>query len=61
MVVDENSSQKYPVKAGVPQSFILGLTVFLLHINDLLVDFIFNFVVYAYDATLYSKCNEILI
>ena len=35
MVLDGNSSQEYPVNAGVPQEFILALTLFLLYINDL--------------------------
>ena len=57
MLVDENSSKTYPVKSGVPQGSILGLKVFLLHINNLLDDFICNIAVYAYDATLYYECD----
>ena len=30
---DEKSSQEYPVNAEVPQSSILGSTLFLLYIN----------------------------
>ena len=40
VVLDENSSQEYPVNAGVPQDFIIGPTVFLRYINDLLDDVI---------------------
>ena len=33
MVDNENSLQQYPVDAGIPQAFTLGLAVFVLYIN----------------------------
>ena len=52
------SSQEYPVKAGIPQGFILGPTLFLLYIYDLPLDVSCNIAIYADDATLYSKCDQ---
>ena len=45
---------KNPVNAGVPQGSILGPTLFLLCINDLIC----NIAIYADDTTLYSKCDQ---
>ena len=50
--------QEYPVNAEVPQCSILGLTVFLLYINDPPDDAICNIAIYADDTILYSKCNQ---
>ena len=57
MVLDEKSSQEYPVNAGVTQHSILGHTLFLLYINDLPVDVICDIAIYA-DDILYSKCDR---
>ena len=58
MVVDGKSSQEHPVNAGVPQSIILGATLFQLYIDDLPDDVICNIAIYADDTTLYSKCDQ---
>ena len=57
VVLDEKSSQEYPVNAGILQESILGPTLFPLYINDL-PDVICNIVIYADDTTLYSKCDQ---
>ena len=53
MVLDGKSSQEYPVNAGVPQGSILGLTLFLLYVNDLPDDVICDGAICADDTTLY--------
>ena len=58
VVLDGKSSQEHSVNSGVPQSSILGPTLFLLHINDLHDDVIYDTVIYADDAILYSKCDQ---
>ena len=58
VVLEEKSSQEHPVNVGVPQGSILGLTLFLLYINDLPDDVICDIAIYADDTTLYSKCDR---
>ena len=51
VVLDEKSSQEYPVNAGVPQESILGPTLVLLYINEHSDDVICNSVIYADNTT----------
>ena len=55
MVLDGTSSQEYSFYNGVSQGSILGPTLFLLYINDLVDDVIYDIAIYADDTTLYSK------
>ena len=58
MVLNGKSSQKYPVNAGVPQGSVLGPTLFLLYINDLPDDAVFDIAIYADNTALYSKSDQ---
>ena len=58
MVLNGEPSIEYPVNAGIPLGSILGPTLFLLHIKDLLDDVICDIAIYADDTTLYSKCDQ---
>ena len=57
MVLDGKSSLEYPVNPGVPQVSILGPTLFLLYINDLPDNVIWDIDIYADDTTLCSMCD----
>ena len=59
VVLDGKSSQEYSVNAGFPQVSILGPALFLLYINDLPDDVIFDIAIDADDTTLYSKCDQV--
>ena len=55
VLLDGSTSETFTINIGVPQGFVLGSTLFLLNINDLL-----NFTSepihsYADDSTLYSS------
>ena len=51
VVLDGTSSQEYPVNAGVPEGSILGLTLFLLYINELPGNVICDIAIYVDDGT----------
>ena len=58
MVLDEKSSQEYPVNdARVLQGSILDPTLFLLYISDPPHEVICNIALYADNTSLYSKCD----
>ena len=55
----QKSSQEHPVNAGASQASILGFTLSLLQFTlDLSVHVVSNIAIYAYDTTLYSKCDQ---
>ena len=58
VVLDGKSSQEYPVTSGVPQGSILGPMLFVLYINDIPDDVIYNISTYADDTTVYSKFDQ---
>ena len=61
MVVNGQSSQEYPVNAGVPQGSILDPTLFLLYTDDLPNDVICNISIYADDTTVNTSLRFTLI
>ena len=61
MVVNGQSSQEYPVNAGVPQGSILDPTLFLLYTDDLPNDVICNISIYTDDTTVNTSLRFTLI
>ena len=59
VVLDGKSSQEYPVNVAIPQGSTLGPTLFLLYINDIRDNVIYNIAIYADDNILYSKCDQV--
>ena len=57
VVLDGKSAQEYPVNLGVSQGSLLGPTLFLLYIIDLLDDVICDIAIYADDTTLLCGNN----
>ena len=58
VVLDEKTTQEYPVNTGVFQGTILGSSLFLKVINDLPNDVVCSIVICADDTSLYSKCDQ---
>ena len=61
MVLDGKPLPEYLVNAGVPQNYILGTTLFLLHTNDLPDDATCNTANYNDDGILYPTVIRHLI
>ena len=58
MILNGKTSQEYPVNVRISQGSILGPTLLLLYINDLLDGVICDIAIYADDTTLHSKCDQ---
>ena len=58
VVLDRKSLEEYSVNVGVPQGFILGPTLSLLCINDLLDNAMYNIAIYADDTFVNSNCDQ---
>ena len=57
-MVDGFTSQEAPVQSGVPQGTVLGLLMFLVHINDIIKNISGQMRLFADDALLYNQINS---
>ena len=58
VVLNGQTSEWLPVKAGVPQGSILGLRLFLIYTNDLSVDLISTVKLFADDTSLFFIAHD---
>ena len=58
MVVDNATSDIASVTSGVPQGTVLGLTLFLIYINDIADNITSNIRLFADDCVLYRTINS---
>ena len=58
VVLNGQTLERLPVKAGVPQGLILGPLFFLIYINDLSVDITSTVKLFADDTSLFSIVHD---
>ena len=58
VLLNGQTSEWLPVKAGVPQGSILGLLFFLIYINDLSDDLVSTIKLFADDTSLFSVVHD---
>ena len=58
VLLDGQPSEWLPIKAGLPQGFILGTLFFLIYINDLSENLLSTVKLLADDTSLFSVVND---